>query len=476
MAEWAPDGTTLIFGEGAKTGGYTVSLDMTKFEWNPNQEQARRVLGGPARHILLYGGARSGKTYLIMFLMIVRALAVKSRHLVARHRFNAVKQSIVMGTLPDVMNEHFPGVEWKVNKEDYFLALPNGSEIWFGGLDEKERTEKILGNEYSTIFLNECSQILPSAVPTVRTRLAQKTDIIAATGEPLRLKMFYDENPPSKGHWTYREFMDKMHYEKRVPLKNPDSYAAFGPMNPVDNVRNLGADYMDELDGMPARARKRYRDGLFGDESENALWTVDLLDSCRFAGTELPDMQRVVVAVDPSGTKGPEDERSDEIGIVVCGIGTDGLGYVLEDLSGRMGPAEWGRVATRAYERHEADCIVAETNYGGAMGHEVIRSARPNTPFREVKATRGKVIRAEPISALFEQGKVKLAGEFPDLEDQLVSFTTSGYIGVGSPDRADAMVWGLTHLFPGLAKNREEGRFRPLRAVLGYANTKRKWG
>jgi predicted phage terminase large subunit-like protein len=446
------------------------------FEWNSNQEQAKRLLGGPARHILLYGGARSGKTYLLLWAMIMRALAVRSRHLVARYRFNAVKQSIVMDTLPSVMENHFPGVPWKVNKEDYYLALPNGSEIWFGGLDEKERTEKILGNEYAGIFLNECSQIPWTAISTVRTRLAQKTEIIPETGEPLRLKMYYDENPPSKGHWTYREFMEKRHYEKRVPLKDPERYASFGPMNPMDNIRNLGADYIAELDDMPLKARKRYRDGLFADESENALWSVELCESCRFTESELPDMQRVVVAVDPSGTKGPEDERSDEVGIVVCGIGTDGLGYVLEDLSGRMGPAEWGKAATRAYERHEADCIVAETNFGGAMVQQVIRTARPMTPFREVKATRGKIIRAEPISALFEQKKVKFVGEFPELEDQLCAFTTAGYIGPGSPDRADAMVWGLTHLFPGIAKNREEGRFRPLRAVLGYANTKRKWG
>jgi phage terminase large subunit-like protein len=166
-----------------------------------------------------------------------------------------------------------------------------------------------------------------------------------------------------------------------------------------------------------------------------------------------------VIAVDPSGCSGPEDQRSDEVGIVVAGLGTDGRAYVLEDLSGKLGPGGengWGRVVASAFDRHGADCVVAETNFGGDMVHEIIRVARPRTPFKKVTASRGKVVRAEPISALYSSegnvGKISHVGIFPKLEDQLCGFTTAGYLGDRSPDRADALVWAMAELFPVLAK------------------------
>jgi phage terminase large subunit-like protein len=128
---------------------------------------------------------------------------------------------------------------------------------------------------------------------------------------------------------------------------------------------------------------------------------------------------------------------------------------VLEDLTCKAGPGVWGRVACDAYERWDADRIVAEVNYGGAMVHHVIKTCRPNTPFRPVKASRGKVVRAEPISALVENGKVRMAGVFQELEDELCAFTTHGYMGENSPNRADACIWALADLFPQLTKPQE---------------------
>jgi len=163
-----------------------------------------------------------------------------------------------------------------------------------------------------------------------------------------------------------------------------------------------------------------------------------------------------VVAVDPSGCSGDQDTRSDEIGITVCALGTDGHGYLLEDLSGHYGPADWGRIATDAYNRHSADRIVGERNFGGAMVEAVIRAANPDVPYRDVTASRGKVVRAEPVAALYEQGKVHHIGYFPELEDQLCGMTTSGYGGLKSPDRADSLVWGFTELFPMMTRKVEE--------------------
>jgi predicted phage terminase large subunit-like protein len=141
---------------------------------------------------------------------------------------------------------------------------------------------------------------------------------------------------------------------------------------------------------------------------------------------------------------------NDAIGITVVGLGVDGNAYVIEDCTVKAGPATWGRVATGAFERHDGDVIVGEVNYGGAMVNHVIQAARPRTPFRQVTASRGKVVRAEPFSALYEAGKVRHAGRFTELEDELTSFTTNGYLGGSSPNRADALVWALAELFPAI--------------------------
>jgi phage terminase large subunit-like protein len=450
------------------------------FKLTPKQEAANRLLGSDARHCMLYGGSRSGKTFLIMRAIVTRALARPSRHAVLRFRFNHVKTSIIHDTLPKVMDICFPGVgeHCRLDKSDWFYEFPNGSQIWFGGLDDKERTEKILGSEFATIFLNECSQIPWASRNMAMTRLAQKVD-------GLRLKAYYDCNPPSEGHWTHKLFVTKIHPDTRGPLKDPMNYGAL-QVNPADNQGNLPPEYIKELEALPERMRRRFLLGQFGSAAEAALWTLELLDQSRFSGAELPSMQRILVAVDPSGCSGPEDVRSDEVGIVVCGIGQDGKGYVLEDLSGKFGPGSetgWGNIVVSAFDRYHADCVVAETNYGGAMVGQVIKAAANATerisrlpvPFREVKASRGKAVRAEPIATLFEQQKVVLAGTFPHLEDQLCGMTTGGYVGDKSPDRADAMVWGLTSLFPGIAR-KPEGEFggRMPRVILGHQKLKTK--
>lgn len=419
---------------------------------------------------MLYGGSRSGKTFLIMRAILIRALAHKSRHAVLRYRFNHVKASIVYDTLPKVMELCWPEIsdKCKLNKEDWFFTLPNGSEIWFGGLDDKERTEKILGQEYATLFLNECSQISLGARNMATTRLAQNT--------PLRLKAYYDCNPPGRSHWTYKLFVEHTDADRRAPLAHPEDYAAV-VLNPRDNRENLPATYFKTLESLPERQRKRFLLGEFASETESALWTPELCDNKRLVNGNPPDMARIIIAVDPSGCAGPEDERSDEVGIVVVGLGTDQRGYVLEDLSGRHGPRDWGRIVAAAYDRHAADAVVAEANFGGAMVAEIIRTARPGTPFREVHASRGKVVRAEPVAMLFEQGKVSLVGHFAELEDQLCGMTTAGYIGDRSPDRADAMVWGLAELFPVLARQEKASAHTlPKVANLGHANVKHNRG
>lgn len=420
------------------------------------QIEAQRVMAGPAKHVLVYGGSRSGKTRLIVRAIIVRALkAAGSRHAILRFRFNHVKASIGQDTLPKVMAEDFPNVSLRLNKEDWIGYLPNGSEIWLGGLDDKDRTEKILGLEFATIFLNEVSQIPWTSREMAVTRLAQNvTEEVDGNKRQLRLRMFYDCNPPSKAHWSYRAFIEKRDPETRTALKNPDDYAAI-QVNPKDNAANLPREYLDSLSSLSGRAQRRFLLGEFGDATPGALFAEDDVDKWRVTDGKVPDFVRIVVAVDPSGSGDTDNADNDAIGIVAAALGTDGNGYLLEDATVKAGPKTWGDVATTMYERHEADCIVGEVNYGGEMVRNVIQTARPKTPFRSVTATRGKVVRAEPLSALVEQGKIRHVGLFPELEEELFGFTTNGYTGSGSPNRADAYVWAFTALFGGLVASRK---------------------
>lgn len=412
------------------------------------QWEAQTILSSPARYCLLVGGARSGKTFLICRALVLRALkGPGSRHGIFRKAFNHVKTSIWHDTMPKVLAKCFPGLPVRQNRQDWFWDFENGSQIWIGGLDEKERTEKILGQEYCSVYCNEASEIVWGSVEMLKTRLAQ---VIPG----LRQKFYADCNPPLTSHWTHRVFVEKRDPETRVRFDDPENYAWLR-INPDDNKENLSPEFLASLEKMSARARKRFWEGQWGSESENALWTLEGFDKQR--KRDRPELQRIVIGVDPSGTKGKDDERSDHVGIVVVGLGVDGHAHVLEDLTAQISPREWGRRIVSAYERHDADLIVAEINFGGAMVGEIIRNAasdmRKPVSFREVTASRGKVVRAEPISALYERGMVHHVGDiFGELEDQLCNFTTMGYMGDRSPDRADALIWALTELFPGMTK------------------------
>lgn len=436
------------------------------------QEQAQQVLAGPATHVMLYGGSRSGKTFLLVRSVLIRAIkAPKSRHAILRFRFKAVKASVVMDTFPKVCQVCFPDLQVDLNRTDWFAKMPNGSEIWFGGLDDKDRTEKILGQEYATVYLNEASQIPWHSRGVALTRLAQKA-VQITDGAELRPRMYYDCNPPSKAHWTYKVFHTRVDPETGEALRNPADYAWF-QLNPRDNVENLSAGYLDTLAGMSARLRKRFESGEFADVTPNQLFPEEVIDRWRNETGELPQMVRVVVGVDPSGADDTDNADNDAVGIVVAGLGVDGNAYVLEDATVKAGPAVWGRMVASAFDRHQADIVVGEVNYGGAMVKHTVLVSRPRTPFKMVTASRGKHVRAEPFSALYESGKVRHVGTFRELEDELVAMSTTGYTGNASPNRADALIWALSELFPGMVAERKEKK--PLKTTPDYAEAGAGW-
>jgi phage terminase large subunit-like protein len=217
-----------------------------------------------------------------------------------------------------------------------------------------------------------------------------------------------------------------------------------------DNSGNLAKSFMKEIHEKYAGTRlgRQELDAEILEDTPGALWTRANLDVHRIS--EAPELRRVVVAVDPPATS---NENSDEAGVVAVGEGTDGQGHVLSD--GSFGPAtpnEWGRRTFALFDEFSADKIVIETNQGGDMAEDVLRSIRPNAPIKRVHASKGKAARSEPIAALYEQGRISHVGAFPELEDQMTLMTNHGYEGTGSPDRVDALVWACSELFPSLTR------------------------
>jgi predicted phage terminase large subunit-like protein len=213
----------------------------------------------------------------------------------------------------------------------------------------------------------------------------------------------------------------------------------------VENAANLAPAFLSEITRRyeGTRLGRQELDAELLEDVPGALWQRSWFDRDRVLIA--PDnLQRVIVAIDPATTS---SEGSDETGIIVAGLSVDGHGYIIDDLSGRMAPHEWATRAIDAFRRYEADKIVAEVNAGGDMVQATLRTVDPNIPFMAVHASRGKVIRAEPVAALYEQKKVHHIGTLAALEDQLCAFTSDyDRSRGGSPDRLDALVWALSDL------------------------------
>lgn len=236
---------------------------MESFKKTTRQVDAIDFLCEKARHCMLYGGGRSGKTFILCYALIIRALKTKSRHVILRLKFNHVKTSIWLDTLPKVLKLCFKELPVKWHGSDFYISLPNGSQIWIAGLDDKDRTEKILGTEFSTLYFNECSQIPYDSITKALTRLAEKNS--------LTKKAYYDENPPSKKHWSYWLFVKHINPISDEPI-SPSNYRCF-LMNPTDNSENIDPSYIEEiLQDLPEKERKRFLLGEFIDADDGLVY------------------------------------------------------------------------------------------------------------------------------------------------------------------------------------------------------------
>jgi phage terminase large subunit-like protein len=231
------------------------------------------------------------------------------------------------------------------------------------------------------------------------------------------------------------------------------------------NRAYLADSFLTEVQERYAGTRlgRQELEGVLLADVDGALWTSARLEAAHMS--KLPEMDRIVVAVDPPAGA---NATSDACGIIVAGIVSQGPVadwkiYVIEDASVQgVSPNEWAAAAIAAMDRHGADRMVAEVNQGGAMVETIVRSIDPSVSYRAVHATRGKAMRAEPVAALYEQGRVRHALGLGELEDEMCQMTTQGYAGTGSPDRVDALVWALTDLFLEPAKRWRAPKIRTL--------------
>lgn len=394
------------------------------FKITEKQEQAAKLIA-KCEKTLLEGGARSGKTILILLALFARALKYANTwHLAVRLRFSHAKIALWQQTLPEAMRFKGMSNKVKLNHTDYYASFPNGSRLYVGGLDDKDRVEKILGTEWASIFVNEASQVSFDSIETLMTRLNPPQ------GVPLRF--IFDYNPPSKKHWGYKIFHDRQFPDGRPVPENDYGHIR---INPIDNIQNLAKTYIPQLEQLSGRKKQRFLYGEYGDE-EGALWKRAWFKYKRAPAS----LERVVVGVDPSGSK-----TGDEIGIIVVGRDAEGILYVLGDYTLHGTPNEWGNEVEAAYNHHKADVTAAEKNYGGDMVESTITQfGKRNINVKQVVATRGKAVRAEPVSALYEKGLVYHVEEFPELEDELC--TTRFEDLTKSPNRLDALVWAITEL------------------------------
>lgn len=305
------------------------------------------------------------------------------------------------------------------NRSLHDLRLRDGGTVWADGADDGAPT--IQGENLAGFWADEAG-----LWKLTMWKMAWEESLeFALRVDPAR---YVVTGTPKRGHPLVKRLMDDKSVAKTV-------------MRTTDNAENLSPERLQKLLDLYGGTTigRQELEGEFFEESAGALWSRDVIQYRR-----APVLSRVVVAIDPAATSGVS---ADETGIVAAGRDGVGLGYVLDDASLRGTPDEWGRAAVRLYRRLEADMIVAESNNGGEMVQHVIKTVDPSVHVKLVHASRGKMVRAEPVAAKYEQNRIYHAQALPDLEDQMVTWSPNHEAsGEKSPDRVDALVWAMTEL------------------------------
>jgi PBSX family phage terminase large subunit len=375
------------------------------------------------RYFLVTGSRGSGKSYTLNLFLL--NLTYEEGHVILFTRWTMV--SAFISIIPEFIDK----IEL-LNKEDDFEITQNeivnkktGSKILFKGIKTSSGVNtanlKSIAN-VTTLVIEESEEITDEDV-------FDRIDLsVRDKNKPNRVILVM--NPSYKSHWIYKRWIAK-----------PKADCTYIHTTYLHNRQNLSKSFLDAAERTKSENLHRYNHLFLGewlDDAEGMLWNREIINRSRIQIA--PELVRKIVAIDPAITA---NIGSDETGIVVLGKDERGRIYVLEDLSGKYSPNEWSSLASSAVIRHGADCIVAEKNQGGEMVEAVIRQNDNKTRVKLVTATKGKYVRAEPAYSLYEQSKVFHVGNFPILESQMITFDPDKG---KSPDRVDALVWGITEL------------------------------
>lgn len=428
------------------------------------QQRALKVMTDPvARHTLLLGGARSGKTFLVERAITNRCLMYpRSRHLSLRLHRTTAEKYLWKQTLKDVLDKCFPDLNVRPNNSRLVLNFPNGSSYWFGGLDEGDKGEGLLGSDWNTIHYDEISEMPIPMVMQSRTRLSLKSFSVDRKRECVN-RTFATINPTFVTSPVYKMYIAKFDVERNLPmpLEVAATYNSY-QINPADNLENLSKDFLADLAAQTEANKRRFLYGEWSEESKDALFRLSNLNRARvqsFDEAKAINFDKIVVAVDPAVS---QSAKADMTGIVVVGWvrprasdkRSSGAYYLLQDCSLVGTPDEWAQAAYNAYIDWRADLIVGERNNGGDLVEKNVRSVSRTVPFKSVWASRGKAIRAQPVVALSEKGDLRIVVSLPELEEEMTTWNPDPELKdkQKSPNRLDAMVWGVTECMGGVYK------------------------
>ena len=388
--------------------------------------KAFKDLKGPSRYKAFYGGRGSAKSHSFATALLMRGGESPLRILCAREVQLSIKDSVKQ-LLDDKINQYGMASFYESLQSE--IRGKNGTVFIFAGLG-KMTTDQIKSMEGIDIAWVEEAQTISD----------KSLEILIPTIRKQKSELWFSWNPRHQS-----DPIDKRFRGEVTPVNSIIKKVNF-PDNPF-----FPKELDEEREFDQKNNPERYGHIWMGDYEPTAIgaiWDRATLHAHR--RPDPPEMNRIVVAVDPAVS----EEGGDEHGIIVCGIGEDNRGYVLDDLSRHGSPKQWAEQTVAAYDKWSADAIVIEINQGGDMVRHTLESIRPGIRIIEVRATRGKHVRAEPISALYQLGRVSHAGTFDKLETQMCQVTSAGYQGDGSPDRVDAMVWAMTELFPKLNRQK----------------------
>ncbi len=418
-----------------------------------------------ARYLGAWGGRGSGKSHFFAELAISRCLQRGGTRIVCVREVQKTLKDSVKRLLEDKIKTHKVGHKFRVLNDS--IRTPGDGVILFQGMQD-HTAESIKSLEgFDVAYVEEAQMLTGRSLELLRPT-------IRGSKERPDAELWFSWNP--------RHASDPV--DQLLRGLNPPPDANVVRTNWADNPwfpEALKTERKYDEKFKPQRYPHIW-EGDYELQAVGAIWDMASIHEQRRARDNVPSFKRILVSIDPSGSA---EQGANETGIVVCALGEDNRGYVLDDVSLVGGPVEWAQRAIAAHDLYEADAIVAEVNYGGDMVKNTVHAIRPSLRVIEVRASRrrgpsglpkgatarhyAKSVRAEPIAALYSLGRISHVGAFPKLEAQMCLITAAGYEGEGSPDRVDAMVWGFTELFPKMVRRTQpKDQPPPIRADSLY--------